>query len=162
MLITRHSACLLEGVLEERAIARWDGEMTHEPHLERRWDWVLALLALLVLPVVALARAGANWDLRWLAIGAGSLWLFTFLLYAADKSRAKAGDWRIAESVLHCCSLIGGWPGAFVGQRLFRHKTQKCSFQVVFWITVAFHQLIALDYLLKWRMIRALVRWIGV
>jgi uncharacterized membrane protein YsdA (DUF1294 family) len=60
----------------------------------------------------------------------------TFILYALDKSAAKGNRWRIEENTLHFCGLIGGWPGALLAQRIFRHKTKKTAFQVVFWITV--------------------------
>ena len=36
-------------------------------------------------------------------------------------------------------AFLGGWPGAFLAQRQFRHKTQKVSFRIVFWITVILH-----------------------
>lgn len=63
----------------------------------------------------------------------------TFLVYALDKSAAKNNRWRIEENTLHLCGLIGGWPGALLAQRLFRHKTKKTSFQITFWITVVFN-----------------------
>jgi uncharacterized membrane protein YsdA (DUF1294 family) len=56
--------------------------------------------------------------------------------YRADKSAALEDQWRTPENVLHFVDFVGGWPGALVAQRLFRHKTRKQSFQVVFWITV--------------------------
>lgn len=60
-----------------------------------------------------------------------------FVAYWLDKSAAKKDRWRTKESTLHFFALIGGWPGALAAQRLLRHKTQKASFQLVFWITVA-------------------------
>lgn len=60
----------------------------------------------------------------------------SFAMYAVDKSAAQRGAWRTAESTLHLMELAGGWPGAFVAQRLFRHKTSKKAFQVVFWLAV--------------------------
>jgi len=63
----------------------------------------------------------------------------TFILYALDKSAAKGNRWRIQENILHFCGLIGGWPGALLAQHLIRHKTKKSSFQIVFWMTVAFN-----------------------
>lgn len=59
-----------------------------------------------------------------------------FIAYAFDKSAAKNDRWRIQESTFHLFALIGGWPGALVAQRVFRHKSKKNSFQIVYWITV--------------------------
>jgi uncharacterized membrane protein YsdA (DUF1294 family) len=63
--------------------------------------------------------------------------VIAFVAYALDKSAARRDRWRTPERVLHLLGLIGGWPGAFVAQRLLRHKTRKLSFQIVFWLTVA-------------------------
>jgi len=60
----------------------------------------------------------------------------TIMLYAFDKSAAMNNRWRIAENTLHLFSLLGGWPGALVAQRLFRHKSKKTEFLLSFWITV--------------------------
>jgi uncharacterized membrane protein YsdA (DUF1294 family)/cold shock CspA family protein len=57
-------------------------------------------------------------------------------LYAFDKSAALRGGWRTQETTLHAVALVGGWPGALLAQDLFRHKSRKVEFQVVFWITV--------------------------
>lgn len=57
--------------------------------------------------------------------------------YRVDKSAAQSGRWRTAESTLHLLALIGGWPGALVAQRVFRHKSRKVSFRVAFLATVA-------------------------
>ena len=59
-----------------------------------------------------------------------------FLMYGADKSAAEQGRWRTSESTLHTLALIGGWPGALVAQRVFRHKTTKQPFRTIFWFTV--------------------------
>lgn len=60
----------------------------------------------------------------------------TFVAYAFDKSAAMDDRWRTQESTLHLFALVGGWPGALVAQRLFRHKSKKISFRRVFWATV--------------------------
>jgi len=60
----------------------------------------------------------------------------TFMLYAYDKSKAKRGAWRTAESTLHLFALAGGWPGAAIAQQTLRHKSQKKEFRFIFWITV--------------------------
>ena len=62
--------------------------------------------------------------------------LVTFILYAVDKSAAQKGSWRIQESTLHLFSLAGGWLGAMIAQKIFRHKTKKQPFRTVFWATV--------------------------
>ncbi|MGV8663884.1 DUF1294 domain-containing protein, partial [Pseudomonas aeruginosa] len=47
---------------------------------------------------------------------------------------------------------LGGWPGALVAQQVFRHKTRKLSFQLVFWGIVLLHQSFWLDSLLGGRL----------
>lgn len=59
-----------------------------------------------------------------------------FLMYGADKSAAEQGRWRTSETALHTIALIGGWPGALVARKVFRHKTTKQPFRTVFWCTV--------------------------
>ena len=63
--------------------------------------------------------------------------VIAFVLYRVDKSAAQTGAWRTPESTLHTVSLVGGWPGALVAQKLLRHKSGKPSFQAAFWVTVA-------------------------
>ena len=121
-----------------------------EKSAECSWNWLLALLALLLLPALALGRLGLSVNRTWLLVGAAAISLFTFLLYVADKGRAKSKDLRVPETVLHFCEALGGWPGAFAAQHIVRHKNAKFAYQVVFWIIVALHQLVALDYLLGW------------
>jgi uncharacterized membrane protein YsdA (DUF1294 family) len=66
----------------------------------------------------------------------GVMSLTTFVVYGVDKRRAKLEGDRISEKTLHTLSLLGGWPGAIAGQKLFRHKTVKKSFRLVFWLSV--------------------------
>jgi len=61
---------------------------------------------------------------------------FTLIVYALDKSAAQKNQWRTPEKTLHILALVGGWPGALIAQKWFRHKSSKSSFQFVFWITV--------------------------
>ena len=65
--------------------------------------------------------------------------LLTFFIYGFDKHAAETGRWRVQESNLHLLALIGGWPGAWCAQRLFRHKVRKASFMTVYWATVLVH-----------------------
>ena len=65
-----------------------------------------------------------------------TLTLITFLFYGYDKYQAINRNNRIPEIVLHLLTLAGGTIGAIAGQLLFRHKTKKLSFRVVFIIIV--------------------------
>lgn len=65
--------------------------------------------------------------------------VLTLLTYGYDKYRAQRGGRRTPESTLHLLALAGGWPGALLAQRLFRHKTKKRPFQWVFLGTVVFN-----------------------
>ena len=60
--------------------------------------------------------------------------IFTFLAYWKDKQAAIKGEWRIPEKDLHLLELLGGWSGALIAQKLFRHKTKKHTYQLIFWL----------------------------
>ncbi|WP_367180804.1 DUF1294 domain-containing protein [uncultured Shewanella sp.] len=55
--------------------------------------------------------------------------LVTFCAFAIDKSAARKSKWRTKERTLHLLSLLCGWPGALIAQKLLRHKTQKQPFK---------------------------------
>jgi uncharacterized membrane protein YsdA (DUF1294 family)/cold shock CspA family protein len=59
-----------------------------------------------------------------------------FIGYWVDKAAAVAGRWRVPESTLLIPGLLGGWPGAILGQQIFRHKTKKAGFRAAFWTNV--------------------------
>ncbi len=61
------------------------------------------------------------------------------LAYGWDKRQAGNGGRRVSEGTLHLLAFLGGWPGALLGQWLFRHKTQKVKFRIVFWMVVLLH-----------------------
>ncbi len=65
-----------------------------------------------------------------------------FLFYYKDKNAAIKGEWRTPESTLHVFSLLCGWPGAYVAQRVLRHKTRRVSFQITFWVTALANMLL--------------------
>lgn len=77
----------------------------------------------------------------------GIVSLLAFLLYWHDKRKARADSWRTPENVLHAIELAGGWPGALLAQQVFRHKTRKVSYQLVFWIIVLLHEVFWIDQL---------------
>ena len=53
----------------------------------------------------------------------------TFLLYGIDKYKAKKSQWRISEATLMMMAVIGGSIGAWVGMRIWRHKTKHRKFR---------------------------------
>lgn len=57
--------------------------------------------------------------------------LFVFLLYGADKRKAKKGKWRIQEKTLILCAFFFGGIGAFTGMEVFRHKTKHTVFNIL-------------------------------
>lgn len=60
-----------------------------------------------------------------------ALSLSTFLLYGADKRKAKKGAWRIPEKTLLLLGFFGGSMGGLLGMSTFRHKTKHAYFYVV-------------------------------
>lgn len=60
----------------------------------------------------------------------GALNLWTLLAYGWDKRRATRGQDRTPESTLLLLAAVGGVVGAWLGVRLFRHKTRKRSFLI--------------------------------
>jgi len=77
----------------------------------------------------------------------GIVSVLAFFLYWNDKRKARTARWRTPENVLHAVELAGGWPGALVAQQVFRHKTRKISYQVLFWTIVLLHQVFWIDQL---------------
>ena len=54
--------------------------------------------------------------------------LFAFVLYGVDKAKAKRGAWRIPERTLLAAAWLLGGVGAWLGMRVFRHKTKHLRF----------------------------------
>ena len=103
---------------------------------------VIGLGVAIVVTVVAVV-VGLPWFVSWVV----ALSLVTFAVYGIDKIQARNDGFRTPEVTLHLLALVGGSPGALAGQRVFRHKTRKVPFQVVFWITVAVQVAIVAVYL---------------
>ncbi len=71
----------------------------------------------------------------------------TFFLYGWDKRAAKRhGASRVPEFLLQLLALFGGSPGAYIGQKLFRHKTKKASFQLAFRLIVFLQIMLAVAW----------------
>lgn len=62
--------------------------------------------------------------------------LIVFLYYYQDKASAIRKNWRTPESTLHFLSLMGGWGGAYIAQKMFRHKYKKTSFMLTYKLTI--------------------------
>lgn len=60
-----------------------------------------------------------------------SMTVLTFVLFAADKVKAKRGKWRIRESVLLGCGFLLGGVGGLLGMAICRHKTRHRSFLIL-------------------------------
>ncbi len=82
--------------------------------------------------VIAVLWQPPLWAL-WLYLGMSAI---CFAAYGIDKRAAIAGNWRIPESSLLLSGMLGGWPGAILGQQIFRHKTKKSAFRTAFWSSV--------------------------
>ena len=55
--------------------------------------------------------------------------IVSFFLYGIDKYKAKKNKWRISEATLLMIAVIGGSIGAWVGMRLWHHKTMHKKFK---------------------------------
>jgi uncharacterized membrane protein YsdA (DUF1294 family) len=114
--------------------------------LERlRWLVIWSAGSWLAFSIIWLIAAALNTDLRptwWWTIYLGLTAVMSPLCLAAygiDKQRAAENLDRISERTLHLLALVGGWPGAVLGQQIFRHKSQKVSFRLVLWLILALH-----------------------
>ena len=87
--------------------------------------------------------------IRWVACWLGAANLTAFAFYSLDKYLArKVIILRIPETVLHTLAGIGGSPAALLAMLIFRHKTIKPSFRVLFWSIVVV-QLALTAYIVK-------------
>ena len=96
----------------------------------------LGLALALTLLLWWLLSGRADWR-HWLIC-----WLFAINVtalgyYGYDKARARSEASRVPEVVLHGLSAAGGSAGAYAGMRVFRHKTIKGRFRIMFWMIVA-------------------------
>lgn len=82
-----------------------------------------------------------------MALWMGAASLAAFAAMGADKRRARLGLRRIPEARLFLWALLGGGAGAWLGLRLFRHKTRHRAFALGF-PALALLQLAALAVLI--------------
>jgi len=53
----------------------------------------------------------------------------TFFVYGIDKWKAKHKQWRISEAALLLLAALGGSIGAWIGMKVWHHKTQHTKFK---------------------------------
>ncbi len=72
-----------------------------------------------------------------------------FFLMGWDKRQARRGGWRVPESRLWLCAVLGGGLGGLLAQRCWHHKTQKPAFALIFTLSLILHLLLLI---LWWRL----------
>ena len=55
--------------------------------------------------------------------------IVTFLVYGLDKWKAKKSKWRIREVALLGLAVLGGSIGAWLGMKVWHHKTMHKKFR---------------------------------
>lgn len=98
----------------------------------RHARWYLALAAAGALVAMAITGLLPQWLGAWYALTSA----VAFALYGHDKRAARLGNRRTPERTLQLLAFAGGWPGALLGQSVFRHKHRKSAFQLVFALCV--------------------------
>ena len=53
----------------------------------------------------------------------------TFFMYGVDKWKAKKSKWRIREAALIGLAVLGGSIGAWLGMKVWHHKTLHKKFR---------------------------------
>ena len=53
----------------------------------------------------------------------------TFIVYGIDKYKAKKAKWRIPETMLLLLAVLGGSIGAWMGMKVWHHKTMHKKFK---------------------------------
>jgi uncharacterized membrane protein YsdA (DUF1294 family) len=83
---------------------------------------------------------------RWYPVWLVSWSVVALALYAFDKLQAQRGEGRVLrvpEVVLHGAALIGGFPGAWIGMLIIRHKTRHQVFWTVLIVSTLGHAVLA-------------------
>ena len=101
--------------------------------------WIVVLLILSILPIWGTVKLSMIYRNPLPMAVYPITGLVTYWFYAHDKKQANNENWRIPEQTLHFWELIGGWIGGFIAQNTLHHKSEKSSYQSVYWIIVAIH-----------------------
>ena len=70
--------------------------------------------------------------------------IIAFFLYGIDKWKARHDKWRITEARLLAVALLGGSFGAFLGMKVWHHKTQHNKFRFGLPLILCLHLVIAI------------------
>lgn len=73
--------------------------------------------------------------------------IVTFVVFGIDKYKAKRGLWRIPEASLLTMAVIGGSIGAWLGTKVWHHKTLHKKFKYGIPLIIALQAALAI-YLL--------------
>ena len=55
--------------------------------------------------------------------------LVSFMMFGIDTYKARRGQWRISEATLLAVAAIGGSIGAWMGMKVWHHKTLHSKFR---------------------------------
>ncbi len=97
-------------------------------------------------------RLSARFDWQPYTIWLIALSVTTFTLYILDKTLSKLGRVRVPEIILHLLTILGGFPGGWLGRLVFRHKTnvqKHPSFLIVLILSTIGHSLVATFWLIR-------------
>lgn len=116
---------------------------THDP---KRFFFVTAV-------ILVAAVAGLLWWLHVSLLYACLIGMsaIAFVFYGYDKRQAVKNKTRVPELILHLLALLGGTPGALLGQLLYRHKTKKLRFRIIFLAIVLLQAGLGFCYWRYWR-----------
>lgn len=70
----------------------------------------------------------------------------TFAMFGIDKALSKTDQARIPEVVLHIFTLLGGFPGQWLGRTVFHHKTNfehHPAFRIVLIVSLVLNGIVA-------------------
>jgi len=96
---------------------------------------LLAIGLIIIVSLIIYLNTGWPFYLIWLV----TLSAITFILYGFDKGQAMINGLRVPEIVLHGLSLMGGFPGGWLGRMAFRHKTRHVVFTIVLAASTVLH-----------------------
>jgi uncharacterized membrane protein YsdA (DUF1294 family) len=74
--------------------------------------------------------------------------LWTFNAFRRDKEKARHNQWRTSEFALLFPAFLGGGLGAYLGMKVFHHKTMKWKFRILVPLFILLHLFVITIFLL--------------